>query len=406
MKSKTTGSNSPTAKNKISTSNPKNQTYNNYVAKSLTIKEKAANEMFKDKTFADEYSAVFMLSNVLKVTFGFGSLCTVFVAIYWALSPLVGTYLSTLIALSICIIQEILKNSVWSKLSKHHLKYKEFSKVLAISAIGFNLFSVLGSVFGAYQLPSMTASVSHPLPTLTNIDSINLAFLGQITPIDQSIQAKDNEVKNTTSNSTKRLASKNQSLLIDQKNALLKAQSLAIEEAKERNNQELQNHKKHVIELEQKRAVQMDISRINCIGIALVFELGLILCSLFCAYYLFRLYIDTNEEDQTEPTDTQAKNDVKQGDISVQDTKGHQAPNVTNNVRKIGFKNDTQEHDKQDNDVKRPTNNDVKCQELEYTVICELEECKTPFIHNHGAQRFCSAKCRKKAHSNRTNNNN
>jgi len=393
-------------KNNIS--NPKNQIYEKYKAKVKSLTEKKAEEMYMDKTFGDEYQSVFLTSNILKAVFSFASACTVFIAILWALKPLFGTILSASISIVVCALLERLKNGIWGKLSKYVLKYKEFPIIVAFAAIGLNLSSVAGSIFGAWQLPSMIEKTTAQNIELTNLDSISAHYAPLIASLDKSIELQTKMGLETTSNTTKRLTAKNVLLQTKQRSKLLESKNRDIDRAKSNNEQTLRDSKESA-KIERKKAHQeLYRKQINCVTTATVFELLLILCLVFNSYYLFRVEIDriglqntsTDNVDSNQPDDTHTTGKESQ--------KAHAAPVLSNNRRTIGFKpkdENRQNPENQDSDTKSQDPTDTKRHKLEYTRICALKSCEKPFLHGHNAQEYCSSKCRKKAYKNRKQNN-
>lgn len=388
------GATDPVCIGKISTSNPKNQIYRAYKAKVKSLQENKAEEMFKDRTFGDEYEAVKLTTDTLELVFSIASAMTVFVALKWALEPLLGSGASIAVSFFVCAALEALKTFIWSKLSKNILKYKTYPFPLIAAAIIFNLSSVGGSIFGAYQLPSNEQEFNKNSVALVNVDSIGKDYDKKIEQTSAIISSQTEELSKTTSNSTKRTISANIAQSEQKATLLLKHRTRDIQAAKEKNisliKEAKEANKKHTLKATEK----LEAKRTNCMLVAVLFELGLMLCLIFGSYYLFRVEID-----KTGGFETQEQADVTQVKINTQ--LNIQEPSQRNEQRPIGFKSQTNKERHTSEDDPRPN----KGNKLDYTKVCELDECRTPYIHKNSTQKFCSSKCRKKAHRIKTNLN-
>lgn len=395
---------------KINTSNPKNKIWEVYKAHVKGVQEKKSEEMFKDLSFGDEYATVKMATDALKVFFSIASACTVFVAIYWALTPLLGSVIGGICSFGVCCLLEALKVFTWSKLSKNILKYKEYPVALVAAAIAFNLSSVGGSIFGAYQLPSGQAEFEPNSIALISIDSINQHYQQEITKIDGIIAQQSSEIAKTTSNSTKRSLAANIALQSNQKTVLLELKEKDTQAAKKTNENLVQEAKAANEKRNQKATEELQAKRTNCMVVSGVFELALLLCLVFGSYYLFRIEIDRNGGGVVDVNGQGA--DSTNGTVvhNVQSVQiPHAAPQLEQR-RPITFKSYDEKRQlikKQKVDEKRHQEEDGKrhpdLNKLDYTRICQLDSCKKPFIHGHGAQKYCSEKCRKKAHKQKVN---
>lgn len=385
--------------NKSTISNPKNKAFEAYKAKVQSIAEKKAEETYKDKTFGDEYQGVYMSAKILAFLFSCASFCTVCVALYWTLKPMLGELISGAIGFGIATLLEFLKTGVWDKLAKYILKYKAYPMALVGGAILFNLSSVGGSILGAWLLPVVGEQIQAPKAKLIDTDSINQSYLLQLANIDKVIAEQSTNATQTTSNYTKGKINKSITDLSSQKRAIIEQQNKAIERAEEKNairtKEQQEQNKKDL----QKRSDEISQTQTKCVTVAVLFELFLILCSVFISYYLFRVDIDRTES-------------VTNGTVNVLNTinpatgQPHQAPPVTENVhRTIGFHRTKNVPPQGEN--KKPVVDATKTvlDHQKYTRICKLDECQKPYTHGHGAQKYCCTKCRKKADRNRRRKN-
>jgi len=367
--------------NKINDLNPKNETFNNYQEKAKSIVSRQAQNLYQDKYFGEEYRAVFISSVGLRFVANIASAATLFIAVFLAANLLLGVYLSFAIGLIFCLFFEILKNYVWKITAKQSLKYKRISTAAVLVLVALHLVSLGGSCFGAWQLPTLLSAPRAEQEKLKDLDKINTSFLSQISAIDKQIE----QLQSKTSSSTIRKALNN---LTIQRKQTLDAQKTALEYAKKFNNSiSLQNQQKTKLAISN-HSTKIKQAQINCVGLAVFFELLFIISSIFIAYYLFRQFID-----DTEPSESNEQANVKhqennQESNKKQASKGHQAP-VNATVQKIGF---VQGENLSQNG---------KRTELKYTKICALDSCKKPYLHNIHNQKYCSVDCRKIAYEER-----
>ncbi len=387
---------------KSTISNPKNKGYELYKSKVKSSAEKKASEMFQDRAFGDEWQAVYNATIVLKIAFSIASACTVFIALFWVLKSLLGIAIGGGVALIVCLILEGLKGGVWDKLTKFALKYKSYPIILVAAAILFNLSSVGGSMLGAFMLPTMQEQATQPPVAQIDIDSINESYLAQTAKIDAIITEQSKQIANTTSNSTKRSISKVISVQTEQKNALIEQQNLAIEKAETINeNRRVERLQQTVLD-HQKQSKENTQTQIQCVAVAVFFELCLVLCSIFISFYLFRVDIDVTETVHTVTETVHTVTETAQMPTNSTLQQGHQAPQQTATAtNQIGFKRYT---DGIQPNIQSSITETVQTQ-LEYTRVCKLSECEKPYIHGHGQQKYCCTKCRKKADRIRRNSN-
>ena len=367
--------------NKFIDLNPKNEAFNNYLQQTADTIDRAANNLFKDKSYKDEYKAVFVLSTLLKFVCSVLSFATMVVALYFSFYGLFGFYASLLLAVAICGLFEALKTQIWSISSKHRLKYKTTSKALIFALIAVHIVSLASSGIGAYLIPKLISEQTTSAPADQKTISIEIA--NQIAEIDKQLQ---NISSSTSTSSTSRKSFAN---LTSQKAVLIAAQERQQEQAQKDKATAAQvaivakaDHQQQIIK-----------DQILFVGSSIGFELLFIVCSSFLAYYLFRTNIDLQADaNEANPT---ANEVVKNGlDTATVPTDGHQAPQATANVQKIGFKQGTADKQQTFHEIETET------KQLEFTRICQLDSCKKPFLHSIHNQKFCSSKCRKLHHEN------
>jgi len=363
--------------------NPKNAIYNAYKAKVKDIISRKATDLYKDKDFADEYKAVYMVTSLLRGVGNLLSSATFTIAVYLALNLIIPKGYSLVLALVSSVLFEVLKNKIWAITSKTVLKYKRVSIVAICILLGLHLVSIGGSIFGAWQLTNLLPQEQPSKAPVIDLDSINHSYNKQIATLDAQILAL--EQKNDWNS---RVSIKE---VIKQKTSLLNGQRTDCKQANEANVQTLKEHKENEIKRRKIKRSNRSNIRKACVIVTAFFELAFILCSLFIAYYLFRRHIDDTYGTTEEKASVQ--------EASVQDfnngqtTDGHKAP-VIENKRTI-----VQGFIKKEASVQESTS--TKGKELDYTRICQYSGCKKPFIHSIHNQKYCSTDCRKAAYMER-----
>lgn len=376
--------------NKSNDLNPKNGIYHAYTAKLKSVTSKQAKELYQDRYFSDEYKAVFVGAISLKSIANFCSAITFGLAAYLAFLPLFGFYPAAIVGTFSSVLFEILKVYIWRIVSKNLLKYKRISAVAIAVLCALHLVSLLASVFGAWKLPTMTQANAIAVVKFVNVDSIANSYLPQIAAIDQVIQSQSKESAGVTSNSTKRTLANTIKVQAEQKNTILAAQKGAIEHANSKNKELGANRAKSAKNEQERRNKELEQQQIACVLVTVFFEVVLVLCSIFIAYYLFRQFIDDEAMTEIEGNE-QAQKAIVQAPKTPMPGIAHEAP-----VRAVikGFA----DYDGKRQDGKRQ---EVEKQALDYTRICELEDCQTPFIHAIHNQKYCTEDCRKTAYDQR-----
>lgn len=408
---------------KYTAKNAKTESFNIEQSKIMSLTEKAAKRAFEDKTFGDEWKIIFSIANVAKIVLGIGSACTVFFALYVGLSPIWGAFFSGLVGLAACLLLELMKGFVWGKTAKFVLKKQNFHWVLWVACGFLILLSVGGSVLGAYLLPTQAKQRVIVEAPQINVDSINNYFAAEIASINATTKATNEQIAKTTSNSTKRALSKTIQQQGIQKAAIIEQQNKALANA------HLSNENARIDQLTttnigiKKEEENIKKQQLVCIGIAVVIETLLILCSVFISFYMYRLDYEINEVEQPQTAADQIPQNTAFQPILL--SSGHVAPQSN----KIGFfkdKDGSQPHtdgsqshtdgnspqidcnakataaiETHQNDHQPHTDGIQQQQQqlskLKYTKVCELVECGKPYLHKQATQKYCCVACRRKA---------
>jgi len=363
--------------------NPKNDAFHQHNKEIKNLISRQAHKMYKDKDFADEYKAVFILCSLLRFVSNIASLITFSIAIYIGLSFIIPPYAAALIGIPVAIGLELTKNFLWSINAKTYLKYKRAAVGGLVALCSLHLLSGGGSAFGAWQSTYILSSVTeNKKPNLIGTLDAKEAYQKELNRINQSIVTITKEIKQTKSNYTKVQLNKTLSKSEDNKTALIKNHKKELLDIA-RQNEEI---KKTFASEQEKEAAQREQKRKSIqwalLVLSIFFELCCIVCSLFISYCLFRRHIDDTmtESDTTETTE-------KTSDTTTADTttttdtetsKGQEAPPIAKERTIIkGFQQTS------------------TTKELKYTRICQYDKCKKPFLHNTITQKYCSSNCRK-----------
>lgn len=367
--------------------NPKNAIFHAYKKKVGDIISRQASSLYMDKDFADEYKAVYLSSSVLRVVANLLSSATFTIAVYLALNHIIPKGYAFVLALLSSMLFEVLKNKIWAIVVKTTLKYKRVSMLAVSILLGLHLISIGGSIFGAWQITNLLPpAVAAPAPTI-DIDSINNSYNEQAEQMNNQIASLE-----TKKDWNSRVSLKE---IINQKTTLLQSQKTAILDAKNMNAGIMLEHKKKRQENTEKDTKKKQTIRQASIFATAFFELAFIVCSIFIAYYLFRKHIDdthAENKEHTEGKEPSVKTASVQGILVPTGEPGAEAgeaPQIENKrvVIKAFQQGATTEPSSSSSNI-----------ELGYTRICQLEDCKKPFIHSIHNQKFCTTDCRKLAY--------
>lgn len=371
--------------NKVSLKNSKDKKFELHQEGVLNLLEKAANNLFKDKYFYEEFKGVFAFSSFLKVVSSFVSFCTGFLAIQIATKLIFGYYLSTFFALTVCVSLEVVKAFFWRINSKWFLKYKKVSKTLIASLVALHLVSLGFSAYGGWMLPTLLNAPS--VESVPKIDegSISAPYLAAIAKIDEQIRINNKKLSENESNSTIRSFNKNIEKLLNQKTEKEKALNLAILSAKEERQGKVAENQEKLLKQQNKRNEEIKAARISCLVASLFFELVFVVCSCFCVYYLFRLNIDLDSSGQEAEEEKANQKAPTKGLKLLSRQQAHQAPplveqKTAKKPAKIGFQLGCLDS------KKKPTKK------------CALPSCSNTWQGGAHNKLYCSSNCRRLAY--------
>jgi len=250
---------------------------------------------FEDKPYHEENRVKFYVAKIAAYAFNACSVFTAFFAISYFLNLTLGNVASYLLSTIIVLCIEVLKNSNLQTLYKDVLKYKRYSIVLILLSVSLVGISVLSSALGA----SIIADLSTEKEQIAySIDST------EYNAINAKIQANNNEISDLLtqkksngqlSSSTKIIIQQKQEYVSELENSLIMAKDkMDIEKAKQ--DDEFSET------LSTEKGKNSTIKAV-IIGLSVGFELLLLLCSFYCSYYLFRVYVDSEGNNITELTD-------------------------------------------------------------------------------------------------------
>ena len=351
-----------------------------------------ATEMYKDKPFGLEYKNTYTVTNLVAGVSGIVSFASALFALQTVLFWIVGYCVSWVGSLILCALIEVLKTQIWGKTAKNYNVYKRVSMLGVSTLFGLHVLSLVSSGYGAYIIPSQF--VAPPPPVLDsvaakasrtvlgeaeNLDAQILGIDAQITKFSAVLIKPNGQKSSSTAKEITNLNAQKSELQAQKKDAILRVEQM-------RKEQKEQSEK---IGLETKGEV-LTLQYI-AVGVAVLFELLYILCTLFGFYYMFRVYVDsvvspseTNETIQ-KPNEL-VKNDFSSdisSDISSdfssdfsKEQSPHIAPPANAKPQKIGFKF----YDKES----------IKGE----VVLPVCMNCEAEFLPKHHKQKYCCADCK------------
>lgn len=358
---------------KISNKNPYNKPYELFKESRINAAAKAADDIYKDQPYSEEYYPVYLASNGLKLVANIISALTCYFALYYALEPTLGTYAAIPSAVVVCLILELLKNALWRLTSKQRIKYNLLNYTLLIALVALHIFSVGGSAYGAARLADSIPIATIPSPAYHDVDSLNKAYVAAIKSLDQQIKALS-----TCTRSKCIAATAN---LIKQKQELTRTNTAESTRLTALNQSLRLEHQANSQTATKEREKALQRYKTTAVVAAISFELLFIICQLFSMYYLFRCYVDTNSEQTETPPTVQVELPVIDSDPKQEQPS--QAPEAIKRTEIKGFSNGAQEQE---------------LEKLQFTRICEYGKCAKPYLHKVANQKFCSSKCRLAAH--------
>ena len=364
--------------NKVSLKNPKDQNFEVHQSKVVNLLEKAAQRMFKDKAFHEEFKAVFAFTSILKFLSNLASFLTGFVAIQIATKLVFGVYLSAFFAIVISVCLEAVKTFFWRINSKWILKYKKISKLVVGVLVALHLVSLGLSAYGGWILPKLITLEEEPTAQAPNLDSIKAPYTATIAKLDAMLVQTSQKAANTTSNSTVKSINQVTKELLAQKKQQEQLKNTAILDAKAKTAAEQSKLSERYEERQKQHLEDIFLARVSCLMASVFFEFLFVVCSLFGVYYLFRLNIEIeargNGGDDLPLTATEQPLDTS---FLPSTAKHEKAPHF----EPIGF------HKKGEKDGK---NNAER--------TCQLPSCGSTFISNVHNKKYCSTNCRQMAY--------
>lgn len=382
---------------KFSFSNPFDAVFEQVKAAGETVqndrKAKEAFAVYSDKPFAVEYASIYTLSKGVALAAGLVSFASAIFALQSVLFWVVGLYVSWAGAGVLCYAIEKLKTQVWEKVAKAHLKYKRFLAGGLGVLVGLHLLSLGTSLYGAFLIPAQFQP--EPIRTDSTTEKAHGLVFEQVATIDKQISNLDAQIQAQTpllvkpNGAKSSSTAKSLSALNTQKSELQKQKAGILEK--------VESVQKEYKEVSEKRAQtqnkEVEFLQYLCVGVAALFELIFVLCTLFSYYYLFRVYVESNPENREQTltenreqaltenreqiltenreqilTENRDKNKERK-----EQQNPHIAPNPNANPAKIGFK----WYDSNGGLV------------LPVCVNCGIE-----FLPNHHKQKYCKVECK------------
>ena len=337
-----------------------------------------ATEMYKDKPFGLEYKNTYTVTNLVAGVSGIVSFASALFALQTVLFWIVGYYVSWLGSLILCALIEVLKTQIWGKTAKNYNVYKRVSMLGVSTLFGLHVLSLVSSGYGAYIIPSQF--VAPPPPVLDsiatkasqtvlgeaeNLDAQMLGIDAQITKLSAVLIKPNGQKSSSTAKEITNLNAQKSELQAQKKDAILRVEQM-------RKEQKEQSEK---IGLETKGEV-LTLQYI-AVGVAVLFELLYILCTLFGFYYMFRVYVDSVVS-PSETNENREKVSKKQNKTTINDNRegentAHSAPAQPTQPAQIGFKF-------------YDTNGGL--------ILPKCANCETEFLPKHHKQKFCTDNCR------------
>jgi hypothetical protein len=357
-----------------------NLTKKNADGKSEHIAAKSG-EVFKDKTFTDEYHGVYKIAQwgqylAQIVTFATTAALGVFalthiVPLWW------GIYIAVPLGLLFAFGVEKVKRSTLAIASKHLLKYKTFGLVGFVAMLTLCV-SIAAALYGAKELPGVVYA-KPPREVDTGSATALAADIDQV--------QKDIDRIQTSLKSEKNWIAENRTLpkLQKQRAALVERRDAASTSADSRGDAA---HAEALAD----RAGKVEKMQVYSVGAAIVAEAVFLLCTIFIFYYLFRHFAQSEHE----AADSSAADPVattKPAGVTV-------AQPITTNGHQVGTSNGVPIT----NEIRRPIGFAYGNRNTE-TVHSNQRQCKhcqQSYVYGHARQVYCNESCRVAAWEERT----
>jgi len=370
--------------NKVSLKNPKNQNFEVYEQKVFNLLEKAAKKMFKDKTFHEEFKAVFAFSTILKITSSLVSFFTGFIAIQIATKLLFGVYLSAFFAFSVCLCLEAVKAFFWRINSKWILRYKKVSKAMFGVLICLHLVSLGLSAYGGWILPKLVTLDEPQSIAAPNLDSIKAPFVLAISKLEAQTARNSQKVAAISSHSTIKSLNSIAKLLLIQRQEQEAFKNRAILAANAKYREEVAKSAEDYKKTEIKHNERIFVARWSCLFASVFFELLFVICSVFGVYYLFRLNVEIEARENAETMEEEPP-------FRRQEENAETSPKQAIDIDVLPSK-------RQNKRIGNPIGFVTKVLEPKK---CHLIGCNSTFdskVHN---KKYCSDECKKMAYQKR-----
>jgi hypothetical protein len=276
---------------------------------------KKANDIYKDKTFAEEQKHVYTIATILKVSSNLVSLLTCFFAILYVLKLPIGYYSALVLSCVVCVSLELMKNFVFKTGLKQKFRYNRYSLSLLVMSF-LTALSLSLSALGAYVLLDEIGT-NKDAAQYTTQDSTILMQLSSIEAqilANQKAQSNISAGINLTSSTNKRTLKK----LTTQNEELIKTRTQLTEKLEGINNR-LQTEQ---IAIDEANKAKNDTIKLVLVILAVAFELLFLVCSVYQSYYLFRVYVDNTSNKNSLQLFTTEK------DTRIPTEEAHSAPNI------------------------------------------------------------------------------
>ena len=345
--------------NLLPTTNKYNEKYQQQKEqRSIEKIQSRLSEKYRVKPFALSYYPLNRLSYFVSILFNVFSICTATVLLFTVLQPVTGFYGAILIGSIIPFILELVKRQILPRLIGVYFQFKKVSLVLlSVSAILVGL-SIALSYEGGKTLPSITNAP----PVLVDIDSIHSEHNSFVS----TMQGRQDELKKITyRGKTTRTAQRSINGIQSQINSQTAIYTNALKDARTTN---IKRESKHT-RVNNNFAFYFSV-------IALLSDLGLLVCIAFLEYYDYRSAIELSG-------------------ATANEKPSNDAPSIVNENEN---NNDTPSDAKE---VEQTVNNDEPIQEPTATTETvskyptgECRNCKSKFEKKNPRKVYCSTACR------------
>jgi len=243
---------------------------------------------FEDKPYYKENRVKYYVAKIASCAFNLCSVFTAFFAISYFLNLTLGNVASYLLSAIIVLCIEVLKNSNLQTLYKDVLKYKKYNIPTILLCIALVAISVLSSALGASIIVDLSSEKEQ---IVYNIDSL------EYSSISAKIQANNSEISDllTQKKANGQLSSSTKVIIQQKQNYVAELESSLIV-AKDKMDAEKAKQDSDFAEQKSAKSANNDTIKLVIVALSISFELFLLLCSFYCSYYLFRVYVDSSDK--------------------------------------------------------------------------------------------------------------